>query len=141
MTDKIRLLEIRDSALEIGAVYDAVADPAAGGVAIFVGAVRRHDDGRDVSALGYTAHPTAEAVLRTVAERVAADEQVIALAASHRTGDLGIGDLAVVAAVSCAHRGDAFTACRRLVDDLKAEVPIWKHQLFEDGSDEWVGTP
>ncbi len=141
MSDKIRLLEICDSALDIGAVYDAVVDPAAGGVAMFVGTVRRHDDAKAVTALGYTAHPAADAALRTVAERVAADEHVIAVAAVHRTGDLGVGDVAVVAAVSCAHRGDAFAACRQLVDDLKAEVPIWKHQLFEDGSDEWVGTP
>ncbi len=141
MTDKIRLLEIRGSALEIGPVYDAVGDPEAGGVAMFVGTVRRHDGGKDVKGLGYSAHPSAEEALRRVTERVAASEQVIAIAAAHRTGDLAIGDIAVIVAVSCAHRGDAFAACRRLIDDLKAEVPIWKHQVFDDGSDEWVGTP
>lgn len=141
VTDKIRLLEIRDSALEIGPVYAAVADAEAGAIASFVGTVRRRDNGLDVSGLGYSAHPGAETALRTVAERVAADELVIGLAAVHRTGDLQIGDIAVIVAVSCAHRGDAFAACRRLIDDLKAEVPIWKHQLFDDGSDEWVGTP
>lgn len=141
MTDKIRLLEIRDSALEIGPVYDAVVDPRAGGIAMFVGTVRRHDGGRDVSALGYSAHPSAEPALRAVAERVAADEHVIGVAAVHRTGDLQIGDIAVIVAVSCAHRGNAFAACRGLIDDLKAELPIWKHQLFDDGADQWVGTP
>jgi len=141
VTDKIRLLELGGSALEIGPVYDAVGDPEAGGVALFVGTVRRHDDGKHVRGLGYTAHPNAEQALRVVCERVGASEEVIAVAASHRTGDLEIGDIAVVVAVSCVHRGEAFAACRRLIDDLKAEVPIWKHQLFVDGSDEWVGTP
>ena len=62
-----------------------------------------------------------------------------ALAAVHRVGDLRIGELAVVVAVSCAHRGDAFDACRMLIDELKATVPIWKHQRFADGDSEWVG--
>jgi molybdopterin synthase catalytic subunit len=140
VTDKIRLLEIRDSALDIGPVYDAVGDPEAGGVAVFVGTVRRHDGGKDVSGLGYSAHPSAADALRRVAERVATSESVIALAAAHRTGDLALGDIAVIVAVSCPHRRDAFTACRRLIDDLKAEGPSWKHQLFDEGSDECVGT-
>ena len=54
---------------------------------------------------------------------------------------MAVGDLAVVAAVACAHRGEAFDACRELIDVLKASVPIWKHQLFTDGTSEWVGTP
>jgi molybdopterin synthase catalytic subunit len=76
-----------------------------------------------------------------VAERVAAAHPVVALAAVHRVGDLAVGDIAVVVAVSSAHRGEAFTACRALIDDLKSQVPIWKHQSFTDGSDEWVGLP
>ena len=66
---------------------------------------------------------------------------MVALAAQHRVGNLEIGDLAVVVAASAAHRGEAFTACRRLIDDLKATVPIWKHQVFGDGDAEWVGSP
>ena len=62
-----------------------------------------------------------------------------ALAVVHRTGDLELGDIAVVAAAAAPHRPEAFTACRRLIDDLKREVPIWKHQVFADGSAEWVG--
>ena len=54
---------------------------------------------------------------------------------------MAVGDLAVVAAVACAHRGEAFDACRELIDVLKASVPIWKHQRFTDGTSEWVGTP
>lgn len=137
--DPIRLLAVRDTPLSVDEVFAAVGDAAAGGTALFVGTVRSHDGGSDVDALGYSAHPTAEAELRRVAEKVAADFPVRALAAVHRVGDLTIGDLAVVVAVSCPHRAEAFDACRRLIDDLKHEVPIWKHQTFSDGAEEWVG--
>lgn len=135
----IRLLAIRDTPLSVDEVFGAVGDSAAGGTALFVGTVRDHDGGADVDALGYSCHPSAEAELRRVAEKVAAEYPVRALAAVHRVGDLEIGDLAVVVAVSCPHRGEAFEACRKLIDDLKHEVPIWKHQRFSDGTEEWVG--
>ncbi len=141
MSDVIRLVDIRDHPLSVDEVRNAVADPAAGGEAVFVGAVRDHDDGKEVAALGYSAHPSALDRLWQVAHRVVAEHPVIGLAAVHRVGDLAVGDLAVVVAVSCAHRGDAFDACRALIDDLKASVPIWKHQQFRDGGEEWVGTP
>ncbi|WP_181768600.1 molybdenum cofactor biosynthesis protein MoaE [Streptomyces albidus (ex Kaewkla and Franco 2022)] len=137
--DPIRLLGIRDTALSVDEVFAAVGDAAAGGTALFVGTVRDHDGGADVTRLGYSSHPTAEAELRRVAEKVAADFPVRALAAVHRVGELAVGDLAVVVAVSCPHRGEAFEACRRLIDNLKHEVPIWKHQSFTDGTEEWVG--
>lgn len=139
-TDVIRLLALRETPLSVDEVLAAVEDPAAGGIALFVGTVRDHDGGRSVTRLGYSAHPSAEAVLRDVAGKVISDFPVVALAAVHRTGELAIGDLAVVVGVACPHRAEAFAACRRLIDDLKESVPIWKHQLFADGSDEWVGT-
>jgi len=80
-------------------------------------------------------------VLREVVEKVVAFHDVRAVAAVHRVGELAIGDIAVVVAVSCDHRSDAFAACRLLIDDLKATVPICKHQRFNDGTEEWVGTP
>lgn len=138
-TDVIRLLALRETPLSVDEVLAAVEDPAAGGIALFVGTVRDHDGGRSVTRLGYSAHPSAEAVLRDVAGKVISDFPVVALAAVHRTGELAIGDLAVVVGVACPHRAEAFAACRRLIDDLKESVPIWKHQLFADGSDEWVG--
>ena len=108
---------------------------------LFAGAVRDSDENRDVTGLSYSAHPSATDELRRVAEEIAAKyDDVIALAAVHRTGDLAIGDLAVVVGVSCGHRAEAFTACRALIDELKATVPIWKHQRFGDGSAEWVGS-
>ncbi|MEU6483053.1 molybdenum cofactor biosynthesis protein MoaE [Streptomyces sp. NPDC046887] len=137
--DPIRLLDIRDTPLSLDEVFRAVGDDAAGGTALFVGTVRNHDGGADVDALGYSSHPTALAELRRVAEKVAADHPVRALAAVHRVGELAVGDLAVVVAVSCPHRAEAFAACRKLIDDLKHEVPIWKHQRFSDGTEEWVG--
>jgi molybdopterin synthase catalytic subunit len=137
--DPVRLLAIRETPLSVDEVFAAVGDSSAGGTALFVGTVRDHDGGTDVARLGYSSHPTAEAELRRVAEKVAADFPVRALAAVHRVGDLEVGDLAVVVAVSCPHRAEAFDACRRLIDDLKHEVPIWKHQSFTDGTEEWVG--
>lgn len=140
-SEVIRLLEVRDVPLSVDEVFAAVSDHAAGGVALFVGTVRSLDGGRGVTALGYSAHPSAVAELRTVAEEVVAAHPVLALAAVHRVGDLAVGDLAVVVGVACAHRGDAFSACRALIDELKSRVPIWKHQVFDDGEDEWVGLP
>lgn len=137
--DVIRLIGLWETPLSVDEVLAAVAAPAAGGTALFAGTVREEDNGREVTRLGYSAHPNAEAELRRVAEKVAADSGATALAAVHRVGELEIGDIAVVVAVACPHRQEAFAACRRLIDDLKAQVPIWKHQVFTDGDAEWVG--
>jgi len=136
----IALAELRETPLSVDEVRGAVMDPAAGGIAMFAGAVRDHDHDRAVTGLSYTAHPSAAAELRRVAEQVAGKYQVNAVAAVHRVGDLAIGDLAVVVAVSAGHRAQAFEACRALIDDLKATVPIWKRQRFADGESEWVNS-
>jgi molybdopterin synthase catalytic subunit len=138
---EVVLAEIRESPLSVDEVLDAVGHPGAGGIATFIGIVRRRDHGRGVVALDYTSHPSAQQVLRELAERVAAGGDVIRVAVVHRIGHLEIADRAVVVAVSAAHRGAAIDVCRELIDTLKVAVPIWKHQIFEDGSDEWVGTP
>ena len=137
----VRLIAVRESELSVDEVRAAVADPAAGGIALFAGAVRDTDHERGVTGLSYSAHPSAEDELRRVAEVIAEKYPVIGIAAVHRVGDLGLGDLAVVLAVSCPHRAEAFDACRDLIDILKASVPIWKHQRFDDGTAEWVGSP
>jgi molybdopterin synthase catalytic subunit len=137
----VRLLDLREDPLDAAEVLAAVEDPAAGGVNLFVGAVRNHDGGQEVDHLDYSAHPTALDAMRQVAEEVAAEFDVLALAAVHRVGALHIGDVAVVVAVSAAHRGQAYDASRALIDRLKARTPIWKHQVFADGQEEWVGTP
>jgi molybdopterin synthase catalytic subunit len=137
---QIRLIAIRDTELSVDEVRDAIADPGAGGEVLFIGTVRDNDADRGVTALSYTAHPSAAAEIRRVAEDIVAKYDVIAIAAVHRVGDLAVGDLAVVVGVSCAHRAEAFNACHAMIDELKASVPIWKHQRFTDGSDEWVGS-
>ncbi|HUN37570.1 MAG TPA: molybdenum cofactor biosynthesis protein MoaE [Trebonia sp.] len=139
---QIRLVAIRDVELSVDEVRAAVADPAAGGIVMFLGAVRDNDADRGVTGLGYSAHPSAEAELRRVAEEIVAKypDDVIALAAVHRVGQLAIGDLAVVVAVACSHRAEAFAACHSLIDELKASVPVWKEQRFTDGTTEWVGS-
>ena len=137
----VRLIAVREAELSVDEVRAAVADPAAGGIALFAGAVRDSDHDQGVSGLSYSAHPSAVDELRRVAEVIAEKYPVIGIAAVHRVGDLAIGDLAVVLAVSCPHRAEAFDACRDLIDILKASVPIWKHQRFDDGTAEWVGTP
>ncbi len=140
MVTVIRMTELCGEPLSVDEIRGAAADPAAGAVAVFIGAVRDHDHGRGVTALSYSAHPSAEAELGRVAEKIAASYSIVSLAIVHRTGDLQVGDLAVVAAVGAEHRDVAFAACHALVDEVKATVPIWKHQFFTGGDSEWVNS-
>jgi molybdopterin synthase catalytic subunit len=137
----VRLVDIQETPLDVEKVLASVEENRSGGVTLFVGRVRDHDSDKDVVGLDYSAHPTALDVMRSVCERVADAHPVHGVAAVHRVGSLAIGDVAVVVAASAAHRGQAFDASRDLIDTLKAEVPIWKHQRFADGSEEWVGSP
>jgi len=138
----VRLVDIRETPLSVDEVFQAVQDPAAGGTALFVGTVRDIDPTIDPEAkvvrLDYSSHPSALDKLRDVAERVATESGVIAVAAVHRVGELAVGDLAVVVAAAAGHRTEAFVASRRLIDELKAEVPLWKHEVFVDGETAWV---
>ena len=134
----IRLAGLRSAPLSVDEVLAAVQDPSAGATAVFIGTVRDHDGGKGVTTLAYSAHPTALAGLERIAEKVAASHQLRGLAVLHRTGDLTVGDLAVVVAASADHRDAAFSACRSLIEELKASVPIWKHQFFASGDSEWV---
>ncbi len=133
--------DIRSTPLSIDEVRSAVGDEQAGAVVLFVGTVRDHDHGKAVDLVEYTCHPSAPAALQRLAERFARHEQVRGVAVVHRVGPLAVGELAVVAAVGAVHRAEAFAVCRSLIDELKATVPIWKHQTFTDGTDEWVGAP
>lgn len=133
--------EVTTGLLDLAEHERLVSLPTAGAVVSFAGVVRDHDHGRSVVSLDYEAHPGAAAVLQEVAEEIAKDPGVQAVAVSHRVGPLAIGDVALAAAVACAHRAEAFDACLRLVDEAKARLPIWKHQRFSDGTHEWVNCP
>ncbi len=140
MTGRVVLSDVVDETLSLSEHLAAVDDAAAGATVSFSGVVRDHDGGRGVSALEYHGHPTAASVVARVASEIAARPGVIAVAVSHRIGLLKVGDVALAAAVSAAHRKDAFAACTDLVDEVKRQLPVWKRQVFDDGTDEWVGT-
>jgi molybdopterin synthase catalytic subunit len=139
--DALVLADVRDAPLSLDEVHAAVRDRRAGAVVLFVGAVRDQDHGKPVAVLDYSCHPSARDVARRLADRYSERDQVVRIGVVHRVGTLDVGDLAVVAGVAAEHRSAAFQVCRELVDEFKASVPIWKHQVFTDGTDEWVGIP
>ncbi|HEY7053830.1 MAG TPA: molybdenum cofactor biosynthesis protein MoaE [Mycobacterium sp.] len=133
--------EVTDEPVDVAELEALVAHQGAGAVVSFAGVIRDHDGGRSVIRLEYSAHPSAQDTLAQVLADIAKDAVgVRALAASHRIGTLAIGDAALVAAVAADHRAAAFETCAKLVDAVKARLPVWKHQFFADGSDEWVGS-
>jgi molybdopterin synthase catalytic subunit len=124
--------------ISVSELVSLVRSNTAGAVVTFSGDVRDNDQGREVLSLSYEAHPSAQALLEKVASQVAAQFDVVSVAVAHRHGDIAIGEAALVAAVSAKHRKAAFDACTALVDEVKSQIPIWKHQVFSDGTDEWV---
>ncbi|MEU4763527.1 molybdenum cofactor biosynthesis protein MoaE [Actinosynnema sp. NPDC023794] len=141
MTEVLRAT-VSDQPLSVDEHAKLVEHAAAGAVVTFAGVVRDHDHGRSVRELEYVGHPTAGAVVAEVAADVVARfEGVRAVAVSHRVGPLAIGDVALACAVSADHRGEAFAVCSELVDEVKRRLPVWKRQVFTDGTDEWVNMP
>ncbi|MGR6740587.1 molybdenum cofactor biosynthesis protein MoaE [Microbacterium sp. F1-18] len=137
---EIRIARITAEPLDVSQHLEAVESAAVGAVTSFVGTVRDHDPDAagTVAALHYEAHPDAEATLRAIADTALAGRDG-AVAVSHRVGDLGVGDAAVVIAVGTAHRDDAFEVCRELIEAIKRELPIWKQQIEADGTTAWKG--
>jgi molybdopterin synthase catalytic subunit len=132
---------LTDQPISLAEHQDLVGHQSAGAIVGFGGMVRDHDGGRGVVRLEYSAHPTAAQVLAEVVSEVAERSTgVRAVAASHRVGVLQIGEAALVVAVAADHRKAAFETCADLVDTIKARLPVWKHQFFGDGTDEWVGS-
>jgi molybdopterin synthase catalytic subunit len=130
---------IRAGRLGLDELLAEVGHPGAGGVATFLGVVRDHNDGRPVTLLEYEAYGTmAEAELARILVELAAEGQGVRVAATHRVGALHVGDVAVACAASAPHRGEAFRACRELIDRIKARLPIWKREHGPDGP-YWVG--
>lgn len=135
------LVSVSELPLDVAAHQAAVTHPGAGASVVFCGVVRESDHGRTVVELEYQGHPSAEQVLCEIAAEIAAEDDVLGLAVSHRVGVLRVGDVALVAAVATGHRREAFEACSRLVEQVKHRLPIWKRQVFDDGTDEWVNCP
>jgi molybdopterin synthase catalytic subunit len=132
---------VGEEPLDVAEHAALVERAAAGAVVTFAGVVRDHDGGRDVRGLEYSAHPTAGRIVADIAADVAARAPgVRAIAVSHRVGRLGIGDVALACAVAADHRREAFATCAELVEEVKRLLPVWKHQVFADGTDEWVNS-
>ncbi len=135
----IALCQVSAEAISLDEVRRAVEHSGAGGICIFHGVVRDHADGKQVSRLDYEAHENlAHREMMRVLERVIEEHPGVRIAAVHRVGKLGIGDVAVCVAASAAHRDDAFTACRKAIDRIKETVPVWKKEWGPDGQAHWV---
>lgn len=129
---------ITDTEIDLAALRAYVTSNDHGAIAEFTGVVRNHDHGKSVTELEYQVHPDAQPALTEILQRHATLHPETRIAAAHRYGLLGIGDVAFAAAVSSAHRDLAFLVLRDVVESVKAELPIWKRQQFADGSHEWV---
>ena len=133
------LFRVLETPLSVADATAAVSGPHVGGIDLFLGAVRDHNDGRAVTRLDYHAYVSmAEKEMQRIAEEIAHEIPGVTLAALHRVGSLAVGDLAVVCAAGAVHRGEAFQACRALIDRIKHRVPIWKREHGPDGP-YWVG--
>ncbi len=129
---------LTDQIIDLPDFVAQVESTSAGAVATFSGNVRTHDLGKEVSSLSYEIHPSTEQVLKEVVKDIAQRHQIISVSVAHRFGDIELGQSALIVAVSAEHRGEAFATCAEMVDEIKAKIPIWKHQIFADGTDEWV---
>lgn len=138
------LAEVSGSPIDPGRLLALVSRPDAGAVSLFVGVVRDHDPQADgeVVALDYTCHPSAPERIGQIAAEVLTDadpDHLCAVATVHRIGHLVVGENAFVVAVSAPHRKLAFAVCQRVVDEVKARLPVWKQQFEADGSYHWSG--
>lgn len=140
MDTTVRIAEISETPLSLESHLAAVSDPSMGAETSFVGRVRDHDPDASgaVVALEYSAHPDAAAALHRIAVDAAGDTGAI-VAVSHRVGRLEVGAAAVVIAVAAAHRGIAFEVCRRVIETIKTDLPVWKRQVEADGTIAWKG--
>lgn len=133
------LARVTSDALSVDEALAHVADPAAGGTCVFVGTVRDHSDEGAVTGLTYEAwDELAIARFRELAGEVAERWPICRVALVHRTGELSVGEISVIVAVSAPHRAEAFEACRHAIERLKHDVPIWKKEALADGDAHWV---
>lgn len=133
------MFKIQSTPLDPTAIREQVLDPASGGYCAFEGWVRNHHQGRSVDRLEYEAYPLlAEKEGKRIIAEAHEKFEIVQAACAHRSGPVEIGGLAVVVSVSAHHRDAAFDACRYIIDEVKARVPIWKKEYFSDGSNGWV---
>jgi len=132
--------DVTTQIIEVEQLAALVRDERAGAVVVFSGDVRNHDGGKEVLTLTYEIHPTANDQIALITHVLLRQRDVTKVALSHRYGEIAIGETAFAVAVSAEHREAAFETCSAIVDEIKAKLPIWKHQRFSDGTDEWVNT-
>jgi molybdopterin synthase catalytic subunit len=124
---------------EVATLRAGLLDPGVGAYASFEGWVRQHNDGRPVSGLRYEAYAAlAAAEGERILLQALHDFDILDARCTHRTGDLIVGELAVWVGVTAAHRDPAFAACRFVIDQIKASVPIWKHERYAEGDADWL---
>lgn len=132
-------VDVREEALSLDEAMTHVTHPGAGGIATFLGVVRDTSDGRAVTTLDYSAYVSmAKKEMERIADGIEREIEGVRVCAIHRIGTLLVGDAAIVCVASAPHRGEAFRACRALIDRIKERVPIWKREHGPDGS-AWVG--
>ena len=129
---------VTNAPVHIQELSKLVSNPHSGAVVTFCGDVRDHDGGKEVASLLYEVHPSAPEQIKLITESVIGRFEIEKVAVAHRYGQIPIGETAFAVAVSAAHRQAAFDACSAIVDEVKAKLPIWKHQKFTDGTDQWV---
>lgn len=135
----MRRFALAENAPDVATLSAALSSPHAGAFASFEGRVRDHNAGRTVSGLRYEAHAKlAEAEGARILDEAVARFAIVDARCVHRIGDLAIGDLAIWVGVAAAHRDAAFDACRWIVDEVKARVPIWKHERYAGGDTGWL---
>lgn len=138
MEERIHV-ECGPSALAVGDAVAFVADERAGGIAVFAGTTRRYTDDLETVELEYEAfEQMAVSEMRKLAVAAVAEYSLVKAYVAHRVGRVAFGETSVLIAVSSAHRDEAFKACRVLIDQVKTQAPIWKKEVYADGSEEWV---
>jgi molybdopterin synthase catalytic subunit len=141
VTNDADWVQLHEDPIDVGPVVAYVTSAQAGGIDVFLGTTRAETnaDGRHLLALDYEAYgPMALKRMRDLAIDARARWPIVRLATLHRVGRVEIGQPSVIIAVATPHRAEAFAACRWIIDSLKADVPIWKREVWDDGTGSWV---
>jgi molybdopterin synthase catalytic subunit len=125
--------------LDLDALLDQTEDPSCGGVVVFSGDIRNHNDGRTVTGITFEAHEAlASKAIEALEKEVLARYDVAQCRIKHRIGEIPVGESSVLIVVRASHRADAVDGCRHAIDELKERVPIWKHEHYADGRSSYL---